>query len=207
MYLRDIGPSGRFICRTCLGKVPQDTLEAAFLKGLSSLEVGAEEILAELDSSAGTGRPVLLQEGGRISVSEVWPLLSRPEQCQLVDLLLPKVVVGPNEIAIRYSEIRPSGAQKPRSSNISLPSSRGSDVQVERPTKQGNRLRRVNLEDLLTVEEVAGILRTTTKAVYSMIDRGQLPGVTRLGRRLRIRRDDLLALFESRASSQKERRP
>ena len=45
---------------------------------------------------------------------------------------------------------------------------------------------------LLTVSETAEILRTTNKAIYSMIERGQLPGVTRIGRRVLIRRDDLL---------------
>lgn len=57
----------------------------------------------------------------------------------------------------------------------------------------------------LTVGETADLLRTTPKAVYSMIDRGQLPGVTRIGKRVLILRDDLLAwLDESRASSLKE---
>ena len=58
---------------------------------------------------------------------------------------------------------------------------------------------------LLTADETATLLRTTPKAVYLMVDRGQLPGVTRLGKRVLIRRDDLLAwLDESRASSLKE---
>ena len=54
----------------------------------------------------------------------------------------------------------------------------------------------------LTAKEVAELLRTSPKAVYSMAGRGLLPGVTRLGRRLLIRRDDLLSwLDESRAPS------
>ncbi len=44
----------------------------------------------------------------------------------------------------------------------------------------------------LTVAEVAALLRTSTKAVYAMAERGQLTGVTRLGRRLLFRRDLLL---------------
>ena len=50
----------------------------------------------------------------------------------------------------------------------------------------------VDLPFLLTADEAAALLRTTRKAVYAMADRGQLAGVTRLGRRLLIRRDDLL---------------
>ncbi len=46
--------------------------------------------------------------------------------------------------------------------------------------------------ELLLVGEVADLIRTTPKAIYSMIERGQLPGVVRLGRRVRVRQDDLL---------------
>jgi excisionase family DNA binding protein len=45
---------------------------------------------------------------------------------------------------------------------------------------------------LLTVDDAARLLRTTRKAVYVMIERGQLPGVTRLGRRVLLRSDRLL---------------
>ena len=45
--------------------------------------------------------------------------------------------------------------------------------------------------ELLTVDEVAAFLRTSTKAIYAMIERAQLPGIVRLGRRVLIRRDDL----------------
>jgi excisionase family DNA binding protein len=55
---------------------------------------------------------------------------------------------------------------------------------------------------LLTTDEVAAILRTSRKAVYAMAERAQIPGVTRIGRRLLIRRDDLLSwLDERRAAS------
>jgi excisionase family DNA binding protein len=45
---------------------------------------------------------------------------------------------------------------------------------------------------LLTVSEVASLLRTSVKAVYALVERGQLDGVTRIGRRLLFRRDLLL---------------
>jgi excisionase family DNA binding protein len=45
---------------------------------------------------------------------------------------------------------------------------------------------------LLLVSEVADLIRTSRKGVYSMIERGQLPGVVRIGRRVLVRRDDLL---------------
>lgn len=40
-----------------------------------------------------------------------------------------------------------------------------------------------SLPQLLTVDETAALLRTSRKAIYTMVERGQLPGVLRLGRR------------------------
>ena len=45
---------------------------------------------------------------------------------------------------------------------------------------------------LLTVHETAELLRTTDKAIYSMVERAQLPGVTRVGRRVLVRSAELL---------------
>jgi excisionase family DNA binding protein len=44
---------------------------------------------------------------------------------------------------------------------------------------------------LLTVEEVAAFLRTTKDAIYHKVERGQLPGVVRMGKRLLFRRVDV----------------
>jgi excisionase family DNA binding protein len=62
-----------------------------------------------------------------------------------------------------------------------------------------------DLSILLTADEVAVVLRTTRTAVYALVARGQLPGITRLGRRVLFRRDDLLGwLDQNRAPSPKE---
>lgn len=50
---------------------------------------------------------------------------------------------------------------------------------------------------LLQAEEVATILRVSRKAVYTMAERGEIPGVTKLGRRIRFRRDVLEAWIAS----------
>ena len=50
---------------------------------------------------------------------------------------------------------------------------------------------------LLQADEVATILRVSRKAVYTMAERGEIPGVTKLGRRLRFRRDALEAWLAS----------
>ena len=53
-----------------------------------------------------------------------------------------------------------------------------------------------DLPVFLTVDEVAALLRTSRKAVYSMIERERLPGVSRIGRRLLVRRDLLLDFLD-----------
>ena len=59
---------------------------------------------------------------------------------------------------------------------------------------------------LLTADEAASLLRTTRKAIYVMAGRRQLPGVTHIGRRVLVRRDDLLHWLDQnrRAPSLKE---
>ncbi len=57
----------------------------------------------------------------------------------------------------------------------------------------------------LTPDETAALLRTTRKAVYLLIERGQVPGVTRIGRRVLLKSADVLSwLDQSRASSASE---
>ena len=58
---------------------------------------------------------------------------------------------------------------------------------------------------LLTTPEVAALLRTSTKAIYAMIERRHLPGVIRIRRRVLLRADDLLHwLDQKRAPSSEE---
>lgn len=52
----------------------------------------------------------------------------------------------------------------------------------------------------LTPGEVAELLRTTRTAVYTMVQRGRLPGVRKVGRRILVRRVELLRWIEARAT-------
>jgi excisionase family DNA binding protein len=58
---------------------------------------------------------------------------------------------------------------------------------------------------LLTVKEVAAVLRTSPKAIYAMIERGQLPGLRRIGRRVLVRRAELLHWLDHNCASSSER--
>ncbi len=63
----------------------------------------------------------------------------------------------------------------------------------------------MSLPMLLTVDEAAALLRTSRRAIYMMLDRHQLPGVTRIGRRVLFRSADLLHwLDQKRAPSPEE---
>jgi excisionase family DNA binding protein len=70
---------------------------------------------------------------------------------------------------------------------------------------QPRRLTRGDLPLLLTAEETAEILRTTRQAIYIMAARGQLPGVTRIGRRLLVRSEDLLTWIDQKRTPSGER--
>jgi excisionase family DNA binding protein len=72
---------------------------------------------------------------------------------------------------------------------------------VPAPSAQPSAPDRTSWPELLTAEEAAALLRTTRKAIYAMAERAQLPGVTGIGRRLLIRRDDLLSWLDPRRAS------
>jgi len=54
---------------------------------------------------------------------------------------------------------------------------------------------------LLTTDEVATLLRTSRKAVYCMAERGQLPGKTRIGRRVLFRSRALVKYLDRKCAS------
>lgn len=67
---------------------------------------------------------------------------------------------------------------------------------------KSERAKSSDILDFLTADEIAAILRTTRKAVYARVSRGQLPPPVKLGRRLFFPRADLLSFFqEKRAAS------
>ena len=57
-----------------------------------------------------------------------------------------------------------------------------------------------DLPTLLTVDETASLLRTSRKAVYAMAERAQLPGVTRIGRRVLVRSRELLHWLDQKSA-------
>lgn len=53
----------------------------------------------------------------------------------------------------------------------------------------------------LTPDEAASLMRTSRKAIYVMVERKQLPGVVRLGRRLLIRSEILLSWLDQQGAA------
>ena len=52
------------------------------------------------------------------------------------------------------------------------------------------------LPPFLTADETATLLRTTRKGIYVMVERRQLPGVRKIGKRLLIRAEILVSWIE-----------
>jgi excisionase family DNA binding protein len=57
---------------------------------------------------------------------------------------------------------------------------------------------------LLTCGEVAVALRTSRAAIYAMLERAQLPGVVRIGRRVLIREEALVDFIRQRSTPSSE---
>ena len=81
----------------------------------------------------------------------------------------------------------------------------GSLTPSDRTAPHEERRRERTLPVLITVDEAADLLRTSRRAIYMMLERRQLPGVTRIGRRVLFRSADLLNwLDQKRAPSPEE---
>lgn len=91
-------------------------------------------------------------------------------------------------------------------------------MRTERPVANGTPLAGGGLPDetpgtsalplVLTVDELAALLRVDRKSVYSAIQRGEIPGVRRLGRTVRLHRDTVLRWLsqgQDRARSRRSR--
>lgn len=77
--------------------------------------------------------------------------------------------------------------------------------QREELTTHGELARPRELPALLTSGEAADLLRTSRKAIYAMIERRQLPGVVRVGRRVLLRQDVLLSWLGQKSEPSSER--
>jgi len=66
------------------------------------------------------------------------------------------------------------------------------------------RRRARTLPILLTADEAADLLRTTRRAIYAMVERGQLPGVVRVRRRVLLKSDALLHWLDQKSAPSHE---
>lgn len=64
----------------------------------------------------------------------------------------------------------------------------------------------MNADDFMTVDEFAATIHVNRKTVYEAIRAGELPGVQRFGRRIRLYKPAVLAWFSS-GQTPKKRKP
>ena len=64
--------------------------------------------------------------------------------------------------------------------------------QDARASAESNSMAETDSTAILTVNELAALLRVERKTVYAAITRGDIPGVRRVGRSIRISRDAVL---------------
>ena len=71
---------------------------------------------------------------------------------------------------------------------------------IETPTQEVDEvIERKSLPEILTVDEVAKLLRVNPKTVYAAIRRGDIPGARRIGATIRVSRDVVLRWIDGQA--------
>jgi excisionase family DNA binding protein len=183
MYLRGDGGGGKFVCKTCRAKVPQDTLEKLFAQGLSAVELEAGEILEALADNPRAAELNRSLGGQAVSLSEIWSLLDPQQARQLVELLVDRVVVGPDEVFVVLAKKTDSEPKTPASPINSLPSSHGSHLAGGGSTKGGNKSRseepprRILEPKAYRISHVAQLLSLPRSSVYDLTRTGVLPSI------------------------------
>jgi hypothetical protein len=222
-YLEGRGQAGKFICRGCRGKIPLDKLEELFEESLDAIELSAVELVEALGNNPRAAELTRMLGGALTPVSKVWPVLNATEKGVVVDVAVSRLVVDQAEVTVTFALEPDFGGESAASQARALPSTYDPEVLPDRATPaaadgrvpvgpdKGDRhqapVSRDALPLLLTVTAAAEVLRTSPKAVYMMAQRGMLAGVVRVGRRLLVRRDEMLdSLDESRALSPTEER-
>ncbi len=72
-------------------------------------------------------------------------------------------------------------------------------------TNRSREATKPSLPVLMTVDEAARLLRTTKRAIYVMVERRQIPGLTRIGRRVLFRSADLLHWLDQKRTPSPQR--
>jgi excisionase family DNA binding protein len=210
MYQEDSG-GAKFVCRGCRSKIPVDTLDKVFAEALASVELDAGEVVAAVSDNPRAAELTRRLGGRPVPASSAWAGLGAAERRLFVDTAVAKVVVHADRVTVVFALEADSGTESRGFPENALPTPDDARNRREKATEAPDRpiatpaTSRADLPLFLPVETAAEVLHTTPKAVYAMAERGQLPGAVRVGRRLLVRRDELLdSIGGSRALSPKE---
>lgn len=192
MYARESGVSGKFICRSCRAKIPRDTLERLFERGLASIELDVEELVTALADHPNAGELTGALGCRIVPAAEAWPLLDPPQRCRLVDLLLDRIVVGRDEVRVVFTESgkkapesAPAGVHSSTSSHSSLsttsdaPNRRGGkqDAPDVAPPASAGSSRSILEPKAYRIQHVAELLSLPRATVYDMVRTGVLASI------------------------------
>ena len=210
MYQEESG-GAKFVCRGCRSKISVDTLEKVFAESLASIDFDAAEVVAAVGDNPRAAELTRRFGGRPVPASSAWAGMDAAERRLFVDTAVAKVVVHADRVTVVFALEVDSETESRGFPENALPSSDDAKNRREKATEALDRpistaaASREDLPLLLPVETAAEVLHTTPKAIYAMAERGQLPGAVRVGRRLLIRRDELLdSIGGSRALSSKE---
>lgn len=164
-------------------------------------------MMKRAQNTSATNFTVVSQFGGVFQ--PLWPTRSATpaehrQSVRQTEIVPPEVLY---EISKRYFSEKESEINKGVTvAGLCEPQMRATDSKMQIPSARPTGLTMSSeLPIFLAAEEAASLLRTTRTAIYAMVARGQLPGVTRLGRRVLFRTQDLLDwLDQNRVPSPKE---
>ncbi len=187
MRPRGHGPAGKYTCGRCRAKIPVDTLEKLFKESLAAVELDASEIVAALGTNPRAAEITRMLGGRSVPLSEIWPELDPSHRRQLVERLVAQLVVGTDDISVVFSENDDSKPKIESLASNSLPTSHGSEVTETDATSSNRPPSLDDLPDLLSVDEVAQVLRISRSKVYELVASRELQAY-KPGGRLRVQK-------------------
>lgn len=179
MYARGSTAAGKYVCRNCRAKIAQETLEKLFRSGLASVEFEATELVDALPDSPRAAELTRRLGGSSVPAAEIWPLLDRTRQCQFVDLLVDRIVVGRDQVSVVFAESGENESKSAPAEGETSISSHG-PVSETNDATNGRRSKKDDRDDVSPISTASprGILQPRAYRIQHVADLLNLPKST-----------------------------